>query len=256
MRAFYFRVLNMNVYVCPICNNSDPTYIGFRNNHPYCRKCLTFKGKEENDSFREPKQVNLNLNYRLSKEQKALSKQLIDNFKNGVDSLVKAVCGSGKTEICFGIISYCIRHGLTVGFAVPRTNVCIELHARFSRVFHNNKVIAVYGGHHNVLKGDLIALTTHQLFRYKSYFDLLILDEIDAFPFKGDDVLEAMFINSVRGNFVLMSATPDNQIVSNIKKEGGEVLELYSRFHKHPLPVPNVISGNIIYLNYKLITND
>ena len=178
---------------------------------------------------------------------------MITNYKIGKNSLVKAVCGSGKTEICFGIISYCIRRGLTVGFAVPRTNVCIELYGRFAWVFKENKVIAVYGGHHNILNGDLIVLTTHQLFRYENYFDLLIMDEIDAFPFKGDDVLEAMFINSLRGNFILMSATPNEQTINNLENNGGEVIELYSRFHKHPLPVPNVIKGNIMYLNYNLI---
>jgi len=50
-----------------------------------------------------------------------------------------------------------------------------------------------FGDHHDALTGNIIVLTTHQLFRYEDYFDLLIFDEIDAFPYVGDLVLESFF---------------------------------------------------------------
>ena len=130
---------------------------------------------------------------------------------------------SGKTEICLEIIKQCIQNKLTVGFAVPRRSVCVELKNRFQSIFTKNYVVAVYGGHHDVINGDIICLTTHQLFRYKAYFDLLIMDEIDAFPYKGNDVLEQMFINSVRGHHVLLSATPSKNLI----KEYPDRAELY-----------------------------
>ena len=233
----------MNDFVCPVCGNTDTNSIGYLNGKPYCRKCITFRGKEADGPFIEPKNADFTLTYRLSKEQKELSKQLINNYKNGINSLVKAVCGSGKTEIVLGVIKYCIKNGFSVGFAIPRRDVVIELYCRFKSVFTNNKVVMLFGGHTENLEGDLICLTTHQLFRYKQYFDLLIMDEIDAFPYKGSDVLEAFFKRSLRGNFILLSATPSDDFVNNFIKGGGNVLRLDTRFHKHPLPVPEIVKG-------------
>ena len=41
----------MNTYVCPVCGNADTRAIGFLNNKPYCRKCLTFKGQEAKKDY-------------------------------------------------------------------------------------------------------------------------------------------------------------------------------------------------------------
>ena len=243
----------MENYKCPICGNTDIHSIGCLKGKPYCRKCLTFRGQEANGDYIQSNNYTYTLHYELSNDQKRLSEQLVENYKNHTNSLVCAVCGSGKTEICLAVISYCIKHKLSVGFAVPRTNVCVELFNRFKNFFIKNKVISVYGGHHDVLEGDLIVLTAHQLFRYRNYFDLLIMDEIDAYPFKGNDVLEHMFKNSVRGNYILMSATPSKDIIDKISNDGGSVLSLYSRFHQHPLPVPKVKIGNVLKLYYNLL---
>ena len=176
------------------------------------------------------------------------------NYKKGIDSLVYAVCGSGKTEICLQIIEYCVSNGKTVGFAVPRRSVCYELFCRFKNIFRENKVIAVFGGHHRRITADIVCLTTHQLFRYKDYFDLLIMDEIDAFPFKGNEVLQKMFETAIRGHYVMLTATPSDQILKEFSKPGKDLLKLFARFHHHPLPVPKIESGNEIKLHYKLVT--
>jgi len=163
------------------------------------------------------------------------------NFRRGLDTLVYAVCGSGKTEISFGIISYAMEKGLSVGFALPRRDVVIELYWRLKEAFPRNKVVAVYGEHSSQLEGDIIILTTHQLYRYPHYFDLLVMDEIDAFPFKGNDVLIALYRSSLRGHCVMMSATPSEEILSEYRKPGHDILELRTRFHKHPIPVPDIV---------------
>ena len=177
----------------------------------------------------------------------------MENYKKGIDSLVYAVCGSGKTEICLQIIEYCVSNGKTVGFAVPRRSVCYELFCRFKNIFRENKVIAVFGGHHRRITADIVCLTTHQLFRYKGYFDLLIMDEIDAFPFKGNEVLQKMFETAIRGHYVMLTATPSDQILKEFSKPRKDLLKLFARFHHHPLPVPKIESGNEIKLHYKLV---
>lgn len=227
-------------FICPRCGNEDPIYIGNKNGMPYCRRCISFRGEEVTYRKKEPKEATLNLHYSLSQEQASISESLLKNYENGIESLVYAVCGAGKTEISFALMADCIRKGLTVGFALPRRDVVIELYWRLKEAFPLNDVIAVYGGHNEKLEGDIIVLTTHQLYRYQNYFDLLVMDEIDAFPFKGNDTLISFFKRSVRGHSVLMSATPSDAILKEYKQEGHSILELRTRFHKKEIPVPEV----------------
>lgn len=227
--------------------------VGILNGKPYCRKCISFRGDSARQSTFHSLDASIYLNYPLSKEQEELSNKLLQNYKSGINSLVYAVTGSGKTEICLKTIKYCLSNGLKVGFAVPRRSVCYELKGRFQNYFRDNNVIAVFGGHHKRIEGDIICLTTHQLFRYKNYFDLLILDEIDAFPFKGNEVLEQFFRNAIKGNYVLLTATPSDSVLKEFSKPGKDILRLPVRFHRHPLPVPKVVVGNVAYLYYKLI---
>ncbi len=229
-------------FQCPRCGNTDQKYIGYFNGQAYCRKCISFNGEKVGVSEREKGLVSLHLKYSLSQKQDEISKQLLENYKNHINSLVNAVCGAGKTEIVFRVISYALSHGKRVGFAIPRRDVVIELYVRLKNVFHENEVVAVYGGSTSRLEGDIVVLTTHQLYRYEKYFDLLILDEIDAFPFKGNNVLYQMFHNAAKDVTILMSATPSEEVLKEYKSEGKMMLELNSRFHKYPLPVPEFVT--------------
>lgn len=154
---------------------------------------------------------------------------------------MNAVCGAGKTEIVYETISYVLSGGGRVGFAIPRRDVVIELLPRLQKAFTNQKVIAIYGGHTKTLVGDITLLTTHQLYRFSNYFDLLIIDEIDAFPFQNNDLLEAFFKKSIRTNYILMSATPSEKIIEEFKNENSHISYLYKRFHNHAIPVPKVL---------------
>ncbi|MBR4274814.1 MAG: RNA helicase [Bacilli bacterium] len=241
------------MFVCPRCGNKEEKYIGFKNGEPYCRKCIIFSGEEARDIPHPPKKAPLSLAYKLSEEQSELSRRIVENFVKGVDTLVYAVCGSGKTEISYGVLAYAISHGLRAGFALPRRDVVIELYWRMMKAFPNNKIVAVYGDHHRRLEGDIVILTTHQLYRYPDYFDLLVMDEIDAFPFKGNDVLIALYKKSLRGHCVLMSATPSKAILKEFHKKNHEVLELMTRFHKKPIPVPKVNLSIPLFQTLKII---
>lgn len=241
------------MFVCPRCGNKEEKYIGYKNGEAYCRKCIIFSGEEARDIPHPPKKAPLSLAYKLSEEQSELSRRIVENFVKGVDTLVYAVCGSGKTEISYGVLAYAISHGLRAGFALPRRDVVIELYWRMMKAFPNNKIVAVYGDHHRRLEGDIVILTTHQLYRYPDYFDLLVMDEIDAFPFKGNDVLIALYKKSLRGHCVLMSATPSKAILKEFHKKNHEVLELMTRFHKKPIPVPKVSLSIPLFQTLKII---
>ena len=228
-------------YRCPICGNTNPIYIGYFKNTPYCRRCLKFIAKQEVENITFNNETVLNLNYELTQKQEAISNQIIDNFKAKRNTLIHAVCGAGKTELTFKLIEYCLKNNLKVGFSIPRKDVVIELYNRLKDVFINSKVICLYGGNTNDLEGELTVLTTHQLYRYKKYFDLLILDEIDAFPFKNNQVLHGFLNRSLKANLLLMTATITDNEKEKFKNNKFEIIELYQRFHGYKMPVPKIV---------------
>ena len=97
----------------------------------------------------------------------------------------------GKTEICFESICGYLAQGKKVGFAISRRQVVLEIANRLRIAFPELSVCEVAQGYTQVTDADLIVCTTHQLYRYPYAFDLLILDELDAFPFVGNEVLQA-----------------------------------------------------------------
>lgn len=158
----------------------------------------------------------------------------------------------GKTEISVESISYFLGKGFKVAYAIARKEVVIELTERFKNIFSNANVVGVYGGHHEQLFGDLIVCTTHQLYRYYKTFDLLILDEVDAFPLKGNETLMNISLNSSKGRVIFSTATIDDNLNRILQKRNYVEVKLYTRPSHKPLIIPKVIYlsklMHIIYL--------
>ncbi len=165
--------------------------------------------------------------------------------------MLEAVCGAGKTELVYAVIADQLAAGKKVGFAIPRRQVVLEIASRLAGVFTNLKVIAVCQGHTSDLDGDLIVCTTHQLYRYYQYFDLLIIDEPDAFPFKGNDILHGFAKSGCKGNFIYLTATPDEQLRKQVAENQLHYLYLPKRPSGKDMIVPRVVYGlksvNLIY---------
>ena len=225
--------------VCPRCGNKDPIYFAYKKGEWYCRRCIAFNEDRVVYSFRENNNYELNLDYSLTNDQQLIANKLIKQFINNRNSLVHAVCGAGKTEIVYPLIEYVLSKGRRVGFAIPRKDVVIELFLRIKEAFPLNDVIALYGGNTKEKEGDIVILTMHQIYRYENYFDLLIADEIDAFPFKNNFVLENFFFKAVKGNYVMMSATPSKEVIKSFAKK--DIFTLSKRFHEHEIPVPQIV---------------
>lgn len=157
-------------------------------------------------------------------------------IKKNKSVIVNAVCGAGKTELVYSSIEYVLNKGLKVAFAIPRKDVVIEIFNRLKHDYPNVKMCCVYGGHNEVLNASLVVLTTHQLFRYKNYFDLLILDEADAFPYYNNKELNYYLNKSVNGPIIYLSAT----IKDSFYKQCKNIVYVNKRFHNKDLPVPKV----------------
>lgn len=229
------------MFVCEKCGCKEEKYFGINKGVKYCRRCISFKGEEaEQKKFFFKEKIVPILKYELTKDQKNVSSKVCEALENKKNVLIYAVCGAGKTEIVYESMAHFLSKGLQVGFCIPRKDVVIELEPRIREVFPNVEITSVYGGHNDKLTGDIILLTTHQLFRYVNYFDLLIIDETDAFPFSNNEVLKNIFTNSIRGNYIMMSATPLEWMKKKIKEENGEIFMLMKRHHGHRLIVPQI----------------
>lgn len=227
------------MFVCPICMNKNPIYIGIKDGKEYCRRCISFNGKKAIYSEVTSKPT-LNLGFELSKRQKEISNNLVNAYKQKHNAFLYAVTGAGKTELVYQAMLNALLEKKKVGFVVPRKDVVIDLYPRIKNAFKNCKVTSIYGGHTSTLDGDIIILTTHQLYRFKNYFSYLVFDEIDAFPYKNNKVLEQFFKDSLCGNYVMMSATPDQKIIHKVIKDNGEYFQLLRRYHNVNLPVPQI----------------
>lgn len=223
--------------ICPRCANQEARYLYPINGNYYCRKCISF-GRVFMGQTIPIKEVTYDncagyyLGYTLTKSQQELANILVENYRCKKDSRVKAVCGAGKTEIVYEVIKYALNHRQRVCFTTPRTELTKELYQRILEQFYGVEIQLVCGGHTSTIEGQLIVCTTHQLFRYPNAFDLLILDEMDAFPYQGDEVLQAILQRSIRGNYIFMSATMEKQ---------EELITLTKRYHGYDMPVPKCI---------------
>ena len=232
---------------CERCGNEDLKYFYLDGNQYYCRKCIQF-GRVNVGEKIIPKsyeckkhRVHPKLDFNLTIAQKEVSNKILENAIHHEDSLVYACCGAGKTEITFEVITYYLNHGYKVGFAISRRQVVLEIASRLKKAFPRLKVVPVCQGYTEIDDGDLIVCTMHQLYRYHQTFDLLIMDEVDAFPYKNNEVLEKVAMNACKGVKIYLTATPTEKMLEDVKKNQLKMVELFVRPHGHAQVVPKTI---------------
>lgn len=155
--------------------------------------------------------------------------------------LIWAVTGAGKTEMIFPLIEFERKHGRKVLLATPRKDVVLELKPRIAKAFPEEQVTALYGGSESRWEtGDITLATTHQLMRFYRAFDLVIIDELDAFPYHNNPMLEfaAREVCRQGGRYVMLSATPPARLQKAARQNKLPHVKVPVRYHRHPLPVP------------------
>lgn len=134
-------------------------------------------------------------------------------------------------------------NGGRVAIASPRIDVCRELYPRINEVFPQEETLLLYGDSTETYRYNALTIcTTHQLFHFYQAFDLLIIDEIDAFPYEGDQTLAFAQRNALKkaGNYIYLSATPPEHLLESLK-DTFCVEKLPLRFHQRPLVVPQLV---------------
>ena len=171
----------------------------------------------------------------LTPLQQKASEELLSSVEQNQSHLVHAVCGAGKTELLFPAIFASLQAGKRVCVAAPRTDVILELFPRFQKVFPNTTIHALYGGAPDQEGfAELVLATTHQLYRFEHAFDVVFVDEADAFPYYADDTLQTAVTKAAKPYAAIhyVTATP----TKSLKTTNQSILT--RRYHGHDLPVP------------------
>ena len=233
---------------CLQCNNKDQqqffTFINKNQKVTYCRRCINFG---RSDDYFIKFHINIPIldlkvpeepSVELSDVQEESSKALVENIESAKSTLIWAVCGAGKTEIVYDAIYRALLDNKSICLAIPRRDVVKELSERFARDFSGYPMSILHGEEKTFEDSNFYIMTTHQLVKYYNYFDIVIIDEVDAFPYSGDECLENGAKTSLKddGVLVFLSATPSELVKSSVD----EVIKIPIRYHRYLLPVPKI----------------
>ena len=218
----------------------------------YCRNCIMM-GKASScsklviwngEELLFPKiEKALHWKGKLSEGQQTASDKVCEAVMNKETCLVWAVCGAGKTEVLFAGIALALSQGKRVCIATPRTDVVLELAPRFKKVFPTTLVSALYGGSEEKnIAAQLVISTTHQLLRYYKAFDMMVIDEVDAFPYAADQSLQ-LAVEKARkspSSLIYLTATPSTTLQKATRRGSLPYVTIPARYHRHPIPIPEL----------------
>lgn len=213
----------------------------------YCPNCINLGRVSTLDQFYHVSEPNhfappahpLSWRGTLSDLQLQIAEEVRLSMEKHERRLLWAVTGAGKTEMIFPTIDSAIRHRERVAIASPRVDVCLELFPRLKAAFQEVPMVLLHGHQDTPYRYcQLTVCTTHQLLRFYHAFDLLIVDEVDSFPYTANSQLLFATEQARKpgGGLLMMTATPGNILRAQIRKRQLQVSYLPLRYHGHLLP--------------------
>ena len=221
----------------------------------YCRECLLMKRVRSDQALyyfpqeNFPKQEILKWRGQLTPFQEKVSEGLIRAVDKQEPTLVHAVTGAGKTEMIYQVVAKVINAGGAVCLASPRIDVCLELYKRLQDDFAC-EIALLHGESEPYFRTPLVVATTHQLLKFYQAFDLLIVDEVDAFPYVDNPTLYHAVKNSVKENGlrIFLTATSTEELDRKVRIGELKRLSLPRRFHGNPLIIPKPVWLSLIHI--------
>lgn len=218
----------------------------------YCPNCLKFHRVTSHKklytlAWQSPfsKQASmLTWQGKLSPFQQKVSDALFTSKRQ--QQLILAVTGAGKTEMIFPFVDKCLRDGKRVVYVAPRVDVVREIGQRFRQAFQGLDIPILYGDTPERYRcRQLTACTIQQLVRFKACIDILIMDEIDAFPYAHNTFLQKQVKKALtqEGREIYLTATVTDEVEPYLKS----AIHLPLRYHLKPLPEPKMILTRSIY---------
>ena len=216
----------------------------------YCLFCINL-GRSDSlnplygyQTIRQQEHINYRLDFELNDIQKEASDRLADAIKNKHNLLLYAVTGAGKTEITFQGIKYARNNGLNVAFVSPRIDVVKEVYLRLADAFKGVRIDLMYSGVKSVFSNMFTVCTVHQLFNYINHYDVIIIDEVDAFPLPEEPLLMETVKRAAAddASIILMTATPTPEMKILAGKDN--IVTIARRYHGHDLAIPKIVWDN------------
>ena len=177
----------------------------------------------------------------LSLQQQEASDKIAAAVQENKECLLWAVTGAGKTETVFRGIALALGEGKRVALACPRVDVILELAPRIEAAFPKATMAVLHGtSEDRNFSAQLVLATTHQLFRYREAFDVIIVDEVDAFPFSADRSLQLAVTKAAKSEsaIIFLTATPTPKWQQELFQDKRNGILIPARFHRHPNPEP------------------
>jgi competence protein ComFA len=214
----------------------------------YCRGCIAFGMVNETTVlYLSERAISIQKHsvadvVSLTPMQKEASRFLVRMIEAKRSAMLHAVCGAGKTEILFEPFRIVLERGGKVCLAIPRKDIVIELARRLAKAFPQSIVRAMTETEKDDEGAHIVVSTIHQLIHYQGEFDLVVVDEADAFPYRGSELLERLLQQSRKPGSPLfkMSATADASMREWLAKEHGALFLIPARYHGQPLDIPRL----------------
>lgn len=225
-----------------------------------CRSCsslgritsleVVYRDYRTLNDFTLGNQYSFNPHWLLTPAQVRASQEVLQFVTNTRinKGMVWAACGAGKTEVCFPAIDWALRKEIPVLFAAPRMDVVHDVAPRLIRDFKGLEVQVLSSGvPHKFSPGSLVLATTHQILRFYHAFGLIFLDEMDAFPYAGNEILAFGLKQALApgGKILYLTATPSKDYLKEIELGNIQLIRLPARHHRRPIPVPEWVKIDV-----------
>ncbi|WP_321388907.1 DEAD/DEAH box helicase [uncultured Enterococcus sp.] len=238
---------------CQRCGSVHPVAaVEMAPHHYYCPACLQLGRVDSKEVFYHrpenqgpAREVVFEWSGELTAGQQTVSDWLQKIAVEKRKGMIWAVTGAGKTEMLFETVHALLSRGARIGLASPRVDVCLELYPRLKAVFPKEDIMLLHGEAEAPYRyTPFVLCTTHQLLRFYQAFDLLIIDEVDAFPYVNEPVLQYAAEQAVKRTSALiyLTATPTKQLLGQVDKKILEMIVLPARYHRRKLPIPQLKS--------------
>lgn len=187
---------------------------------------------------------------KLSHYQQVISNQLVaSNYKK---ELLLAVTGAGKTEMIYQVLDQYLQNGKQVCYVSPRVDVVKEIGQRFKKVFPTLTIPILYNDSPEEYEvTPFLVMTTHQLVKFYHCFDLIIIDEADAFPYINSTFLQRQVVKALKedGRIINLTATMHDKLI----QDSEQIYILPIRYHLQPLMIPKY---QFIFNSYKYLLKE
>ena len=121
----------------------------------------------------------------LTEKQTEIAKRILCHSEKR-HHLIWAVTGAGKTEMLYPILVETLKAGGRVAICTPRVDVCNELFYAIVMFFQKKNHVAPWEYSNGLYLYFFCYLYDSSAIPFYRSFDLIVIDEIDAFPYNGD----------------------------------------------------------------------